>query len=324
VRRVIDALERDRPQSTPALEPLVDLGRSRLEMVLKVLDVDGAVRRVKGGWVSTGQSWAYDEPRYRKLDEARRREQQAMLDYQSTDDCRMAFLRAQLDDPELIEGARCGRCDNCAGVRYSAEVDTTALDSARDQLQRPGVELAPRKQWPSGMKKLGLEVSGRIDDGPSIGRTIGRLTDLGWGARLRKVLAEPDGPAPDDVLRAAVAVLASWQWQTRPVAVIGVDSVGHPILIGSVVDRLAELGRLTNLGVLQYVHARRPVTAANSAYRVAALSDSWMQPNVAELSGPILLVDDITDSGWTMTMAARVLRRAGADEVLPFALASVS
>jgi ATP-dependent DNA helicase RecQ len=166
VRTVINALEPDRPQSTPALEPLVDLGRSRLEMVLKVLDVDGAVQRVKGGWVGTGQPWTYDEPRYRKLDEARRREQQAMLDYQSTDDCRMAFLRAQLDDPELTEGSRCGRCDNCAGARYNADVDATVLDSARDQLQRPGVELASRKQWPSGMKKLGVDVSGRIDDGP--------------------------------------------------------------------------------------------------------------------------------------------------------------
>ncbi len=93
VRNVIGALEPDRPQSTPALEPLVDLGRTRLEMVLKVLDVDGAVRRVKGGWVGTGEPWDYDEARYRKLDEARKREQQAMLDYQDTDGCRMAFLR---------------------------------------------------------------------------------------------------------------------------------------------------------------------------------------------------------------------------------------
>ena len=65
----------------------------------KVLDVDGAVRRVKGGWVATGEPWDYDEPRYRSLDEARKREQQAMLDYQDTDGCRMAFLRSQLDDP---------------------------------------------------------------------------------------------------------------------------------------------------------------------------------------------------------------------------------
>jgi ATP-dependent DNA helicase RecQ len=327
VRKVIDALEPDRPQSTPALEPLVDLGRSRLEMVLKVLDVDGAVRRVKGGWISTGQPWTYDEPRYRKLDEARRREQQAMLDYQSTSECRMAFLRGQLDDPELTEGTRCGRCDNCGGARYSADVDSIALDAVREQLQRPGVELTPRKQWPSGMDKLGVELSGRINDGPSVGRTIGRLTDLGWGVRLKRLLDEPDGPVPPEVLRAAVAVLAAWPWETRPTAVMALDSLTHPLLIGSVVDGLSQLGRLTNLGTLQYAPGRRPVTAANSAYRVAALNNSWSDPDpsaLAEVGGPVLLVDDVTDTGWTMTMAALVLRRAGAPEVLPFTLASVS
>ena len=115
VRNVIDALDPERPQSTPALEPLVDLGRTRLEMVLKVLDVDGAVRRVKGGWVSTGQPWTYDEARYRKLDAARRREQRAMLEYQDTAGCRMTFLRRQLDDPALGADETCGRCDNCTG-----------------------------------------------------------------------------------------------------------------------------------------------------------------------------------------------------------------
>ncbi|HEY9265985.1 MAG TPA: RecQ family ATP-dependent DNA helicase, partial [Mycobacterium sp.] len=134
VRNVIGALEPDRPQSTPALEPLVDLGRSRLEMVLKVLDVDGAVRRVKGGWVGTGAPWEYDEPRYRTLDEARRREQQAMLDYQATDGCRMAFLRRQLDDPDLGEDERCGRCDNCTGTRFGGDVDARAAEDARQRL----------------------------------------------------------------------------------------------------------------------------------------------------------------------------------------------
>ena len=327
VRRVIEALDTERPQSTPALEPLVDLGRSRLEMVLKVLDVDGAVRRVKGGWLGTGQPWTYDEARYEKLEQARRREQQAMLDYQDTDGCRMAFLREQLDDPELASGSRCGRCDNCAGQRYSADVDRAALNAAREQLQRPGVELAPRKQWPSGMKKLGVDLSGKIKDGPEMGRVIGRLTDLGWGARLRRLLDAPDAPAPDEVIKAAVAVLAAWPWQNRPTAIMGLDSDTHPLLIGSVTDRLSELGRLTNLGTLRYAPDRRPVTAANSAYRVAALVDSWVDPDPAVLSGvagPVLLVDDIADTGWTLTMAARQLRRAGATEVLPFALASVS
>lgn len=324
VRNVIRELDADRPQSTAALEPLVDLNRTRLEMVLKVLDVDGAVRRVKGGWVGTGQEWEYDEARYRRLDEARRREQQAMLDYQVTDRCRMVFLRAQLDDPDLTEGERCGRCDNCTGTRYDAAVDTTAEGETRERLMRPGVTLAPRKQWPTGMSKLGLELTGKIADGPAPGRAIGRLTDLGWGTRLRRLLEEPDAEVSDDVVAAAVRVLASWDWETRPTAVMALDSDTHPLLITSFARALARLGRLTDLGVLRYAPERRAVTAANSAYRVAALAGSWEPPAAVDPGGPVLLVDDVTDTGWTMTMAARLVRAAGAPEVLPFALASVS
>ena len=321
VRRVIDVLDPERPQSTAALEPLVDLGRTRLEMVLKVLDVDGAVRRVKGGWIGTGQPWFYDEPRYRKLEEARRREQQAMLDYQATGECRMTFLRAQLDDPQLTEGTLCGRCDNCAGARYDTEVDSAAVDAARDRLARPGIDISPRLLWPTGMAKLGIDLSGRITDGPATGRAIGRLTDLGWGVRLRRLLSAADEPVPADVLAATVAVLASWSWESRPVAVMGVDSSTHPVLIGSLVDGLAEVGRLRNLGTLRYRPGRRPVAAANSAYRVMALEDSWIEPDLGGVAGPILLVDAETDTGWTFTMAARMLRQAGAESVLPFALA---
>jgi ATP-dependent DNA helicase RecQ len=324
VRNVIHALDPDRPQSTPALEPLVDLGRTRLEMVLKVLDVDGAVRRVKGGWISTGEPWSYDEERYRNLDQARRREQQAMLDYQATNGCRMSFLRAQLDDPDLRPDELCGRCDNCTGATFTADVDESAVAETQARLLRPGVEITPRKQWPTGVAKIGVQLSGRISDGPEPGRVIGRLTDLGWGERLRRVLDGDDAAAGDVFVRAAVDVLAAWGWDTRPVAVMGLDSQRHPVLIGSVVDRLAELGKLTNLGILRYAQGRRPVTAANSAYRVAALHDSWEVPDLGGVTGPVLLVDDVTDSGWTLTMAARVLRQAGAPAVLPFALASVS
>lgn len=332
VRHVIGALETDRAQSTQALEPLVDLNRSRLEMVLKVLDVDGAVRRVKGGWVGTGEPWSYDEPRYRALDEARRREQQAMLDYQATDSCRMVFLRGQLDDPELIPGDQCGRCDNCTGRRYEAAVARDILADTAQRLSRPGVLVAPRKQWPSGLAALGVPLSGRITEGAGPGRAIGRLTDLGWGARLRRLLAEPDGDVPDDVIGAAIEVLKAWDWDQRPTAVIGLDSHTHPLLISSTVQRLAQIGRLTNLGVLSYAPQHRPVTAANSAYRVAALDGAWEQPQLGAADGetgghwegPVLLIDDMTDTGWTLTMAARLLRDAGAPGVLPFVLASVS
>ena len=71
-------------------------------------------------------------------------------------------------------------------------------EAARQRLARPGVEVAPRKMWPSGMKDLGIDASGKIPAGRTAapGRALGRLTDVGWGGTLRALLAEgaPDGP----------------------------------------------------------------------------------------------------------------------------------
>ncbi|QTJ64884.1 RecQ family ATP-dependent DNA helicase [Rhodococcus sp. ZPP] len=324
VRRVIEVLDPDRPQSTQALEPLVELGRTRLEMVLKVLDVDGAVRRVRGGWVGTGQPWTYDAERYERLERARESEQQAMLDYQRITTCRMAFLREQLDDPGLVAGASdCGRCDNCTGEHYDTAVDADAVAQTRSRLERPGIDLAPRKQWPSGLRKLGVALSGKITDGPEPGRVLGRLSDLGWGQRLRTLMDGPDGPAPENVLQACIAVLASWDWTQRPTAVMAVESTTHPLLAASLAERLAQIGRLEHLGVLRQRPGHPPVSAANSAYRVAGLADAWETPQLPGSTGPVLLVDTLTDTGWTLTMAARTLRAAGATSVLPFALAAV-
>ncbi|WP_027499914.1 RecQ family ATP-dependent DNA helicase [Rhodococcus sp. UNC363MFTsu5.1] len=325
VRRVIEVLDAERPQSTQALEPLVELSRNRLEMVLKVLDVDGAVKRVRGGWISTGQPWEYDAERYGRLEQARESEQQAMIEYQRTPMCRMEFLRRQLDDPGLSADPQpCGRCDNCAGSAHSAEVDEEAIARARARLDRPGVDLAPRKQWPTGLAKLGVPLSGKITDGPETGRVLGRLSDLGWGQRLRALFDEPDGPVPDAIVDACVKVLAAWDWQQRPTAVMALESATRPQLIGSLADRLAQVGRLRNLGTLTRNPERPPVSAANSAYRVAGLTGAWLAPDLGGADGPILLLDDLADTGWTLTMAARELRMAGAPAVLPFALASVS
>ncbi|WP_424806148.1 RecQ family ATP-dependent DNA helicase [Rhodococcus sp. 27YEA15] len=323
VRSVIEHLDTEKATSTPALEPLVELNRTRLEMVLKVLDVDGAVKRVKGGWISTGQQWVYDAERYDRLDKARQAEQDAMVEYQRITTCRMTFLREQLDDPGLTPAnSECGRCDNCTGTRHDITVDTAALDETRARLERPGFDLEPRKMWPTGLAKLGVKLSGKITGGPQPGRILGRLSDLGWGQRLRALLDGPDSEVPDAVVSACVSVLAAWDWAERPTGVMALESATHPILVRSLSARLAQVGRLADLGELRLRPDHPPVSAANSAYRVAGLVDAWEVPDLSEHHGPILLVDTTADTGWTFTMAARALRTAGADAVLPLALAS--
>ncbi|MBQ0926174.1 RecQ family ATP-dependent DNA helicase [Saccharopolyspora endophytica] len=330
VRAVLDTLAEQGKLSTAALEPHVELGRNRLEMVLKVLDVDGAVQRVKGGWEATGEPWHYDAERYRRIEAERQAEQQAMIDYQATSSCRMEFLRRQLDDPHAEP---CGRCDNCTGSGYSAEVDEQAVQQAQERLQRPGVDIAPRKMWPSGMSALGVDASGKLpaDEQATTGRAIGRLTDIGWGNRLRELLATgaPDQELPDDLFQAAIKVLAAWEWEQRPVGVVALGSRTRPKLVRSLAERIAGIGRLPLLGEVLTNPNTMPNRATNSAQRVASLwrqfkIDEELAGQLAALDGPVLLMDDYADTGWTATVVGRMIRRAGAPAVLPFTLASTS
>jgi ATP-dependent DNA helicase RecQ len=329
VRQTLDALSPTTPISIPALEVSVELSRSRLEAMLKVLDVDGAVRRVSGGWLSTGQPWVYDAERYQKVAAVRAAEQQAMRDYIGLSGCRMEFLRRQLDDPDA---APCGRCDRCTGIEWETTVSETAVTASKAEIGRPGVALDPRRMWPTGLTTIGLPLSGKIPAGEQVsaGRAIGRLSDIGWGSRLRRYLRDglPDNGLPDELFNGAVEVLRTWGWERRPVAIAAVPSTRRPVLVRTLGERLAAIGRLEWLGVLDLdVSRHRTASRTNSARRVQALHGSFVvtaaqSAVISRLDDPVvLLVDDIVDTGWTMALAGRELRAAGAAGVLPFALA---
>jgi ATP-dependent DNA helicase RecQ len=328
---VLAQLEPGRAFSTVALEGLVDIKRSTLELLLKVLDVDGAVRRVSGGWVSTGQPWTYDAERYARVAEARRAEQESMVRYEHAETCRMQMLQQDLDDPTA---GPCGRCDVCAGAWYPADVPDAAAGGAATALDQVGVEIDPRAQWPSGMDRLGIPVKGRIpaDEQVEPGRAVARLTDLGWGGVLRQVFqtGAPDAPVTPNLVQGAVRALKDWPWAERPTGVVALTSRSRPQLTGSLAAELARIGRLEFLGTLDRSGGTpRGDGATNSAYRLSGVWDSFvvspeLQQALQGHRGPVLLVDDLIDSRWTMTVAGRTLRRAGASAVLPFALAVVA
>jgi ATP-dependent DNA helicase RecQ len=300
----------------------------------EAVDVDGAVRRVSGGWAATGRDWAYDADRYARVAAERTREQQAMLGYIAAGGCRMEYLRRELDDPAA---ALCGRCDNCTGRRWPHAVSPDGAATARDRLLRPGVEITPRRIWPAGMAALGIDVSGKIasDLAAEPGRALGRLTDLGWGPRLRAMLPgeapASDDAVPGDVIDAVVKVLAAWDWMQRPAGVVTLPSRTRPQLIESLGRRIAEIGRMPYLGGLAYTRDGHPgqrgrARQYNSAQRLSALWPEFAVPEplrdaLARLGSPVLLVDDRVESGWTMTVAAKLLREAGAPAVLPLVLA---
>ena len=337
VRAALAALESRGMLSTPALETHVTLRRARLELMLKVLDVDGAVRRVRGGWEATGEPWSYDAERYERVSAARRAEQQAMVDYVRGDGCRMAFLRRALDDPELADGWRCGRCDRCGGASAGVVPDAAEVAGARERLAVPGVEVEPRTMWPSGMASLGVELSGRIaaGDRAETGRAVARLDGIGWGGLLRDLFASPHEGSPHDpgtdVLPAPLRqpvldVLAAWTPDPAPAGIVVVESTSRPGLLRHLADGVSRQLGIPVVGSLRAAGgapaARHDVNSAQRLAGVVRRLELDLSPAAAAgLPGrSVLLLDDRTDSGWTLTVGARLLRQAGASAVFPFVL----
>ena len=359
VRLVLDALEERRATgggaaSTAVLETVTSLRRSRLESMLKVLDVDGVVRRVRGGWESTGRPWRYDAQRYARVEAARRAEQEAMLTYErlgtgsgsgrTTVSCRMAFLRSVLDDPLLEPGWRCGACDLCGGLDLLDAPDQEQVGAARQALGRVGVELRARRQWPTGMDRLGLgHLKGRIgaDRQAATGLAVGRLDGLGTSVALRELVGSgADGEVPVVIRPQVLAAVdrlaelirdereaAGQDRPSRPPAVVVVDSRTRPHMVRRLGHAVAARLGAQALGVVGLAGQEPPQHDVGSAFRLAQVARSltlqgWSAQTLEELrERVVVLVDDWSDSGWTLTLAASLLREAGAEAVHPFVLA---
>ncbi len=181
--------------------------------------------------------------------------------------------------------------------------------------------------WPTGLANLGLDLKGKIADGASEGRAVARLTDLGHGQALRALFREPvDQPVPDNLARAVMTVMKDWSgsWESRPVAIVHVDSMTRPTLVRDLAEGIARVMQVPIVG--RYAVTDPEIApgrgAANSAQRVSAVRRRYALDVPEGLPvGPVLLVDDLVVTGWTLTLAAADLRAAGATAVLPLTLA---
>ena len=309
-----------RPTSVPTLESLVNLGRSRLQTLLKILEVDGAIRAVKGGYVLADEAWAYDRDKAERLRRLRREESEQMLAFADRPGCRLRFLREALDDAEADD---CGRCDRCLGTARDVAVDPELVAEAGRHLRSGDVGVEPRRQWPSGLD----EPKGRIT--PEVqarwGRALCRVGDGGWGPMIDQVLAG-DRVLHEDMVRAVAGVLKRWDWEQRPGWICPIPSRRRQPLLDRLCSGLGQLGKLAvHQALVRVDDGGFQADQANSAHQVANVwgrfqVDRSQLPEGRVLDGPVLLVDDECDSRWTITVAAHLLSEAGAGPVLPLVL----
>jgi ATP-dependent DNA helicase RecQ len=299
----------DEGRSTRELMTVVNLGMGRLEAMLKILDVEGAVARSGTRWrVVPDADWTYDAERYAQVTALRRAEQRAMAVFGADGRCLMRVLQEELDDPAPAD---CGRCSVCAGPRFDAVLDPALVEAAGRHLRSKPIELDVKKMAPDAagtMRKIPEDV--RVEPGWA----LARFGDGGWWPAIERGLRA--GEFEDDVV-AAVADLvrsagAEWVTAVPSVRLGGVletlgDALGIPFV--RLVDRIAERPPQREMA-----NATQQAANVRGAFRVVGTPPA----------GTGALLDDRRISGWTLAMVGGQLRRAGAARVVPVALATLN
>jgi ATP-dependent DNA helicase RecQ len=317
--RGLDAYAEGEAATVPALEAETGLRRTRVELMLKQLAVDGVVERVERGWVRGAVDWVYDAAHYDGIVEVRRREADIMRAYIRGDRCLMHLLQESLDDPTA---AACGRCSVCLGdlpepLKARPEPDTVAAVTRR--LRGETHVLEPRKMWPGGAFGSRGRIPVEVMAEP--GRVIVYADAPEWRGLTATVLTH-DGPAPDELKQACVEALSGWrsEWSSRPEIVVGLAAAGCADLTAEVVDHIASVGRLPSVALPVPPTDTGDLASAEEATRWRDVIDVDPDVSAAVDGRTVLLVVDASSSLWPVTIGAAKLRESGATTVLPLLL----
>jgi len=319
MRELLAALDGVESASIGRFQRAVNLTRGQLDQALKQLELDGALTKTGGRWSRTDQPWQPDEERIARVTATRRAELEQMQAYVTTDGCRMAFLTGLLDDPAT---APCGRCANDVGKGMPHAVDRDLVLAAIDYLRRSLRPIEPRKRW---VEADGASTGTVIATPNETGIALCVAGDAGWGREIVRARGGV-GRLPDGLVVAATrAIRDQWRPDVPPEWVTSIPSrTAGPLLDGFAQSLAAELG-LPYVECLTTAADGRPQsTMQNSVLQLdnARAKISLSADAAATIpTGAVLLVDDLVDSRWTMTVAGSLLRAAGSGPVLPFALA---
>lgn len=324
VNAILDVLAANDGLSLQELQAELNLRHSRVEKALKVLSVETPAPLIKQGsrWYRTAVHYKIDYEGIRRLTEQREAEWQEILAYLDSPTCLMAFLRTALDDPEATA------CGNCAVCRGEPVVETAfdhrlAIEAARF-LRHAKIVFKPKKQVAAGaFPEYGFRGNLPKNLQAEDGRILSRWGDAGWGGL---VVDDKHAGHFRDALVDAIANMVRDRWQPDPAPrwVTCVPSNKHPTLIPDFASRLAVRLGLPFVDAIGKVRNNEPQKMQQNRFHQCRNLDGVFEVAEAIPSGPVLLVDDVIDSGWTVTVLAALLRRAGSGPVFPVALASTT
>lgn len=306
----------DEPLSKRQIVRELDISWGTVGDCLKILQVEGALSREDDGYIRTANPWNYDHDRIEAVTEQRWKELDRIQDFVETDECLAQFIDEELDGNL---DSNCGRCENCAGSFLPSEVQNDDLvQQAIEHYRTTGrQQIDPRYYM---YQEDGSRTRISEHSRPETGRVLSIYDDPGWGQKVKEGKYET-GRFADDLVTAAAELIDSWEPSSEPEWVTSIPSTSNEGLVSDFARRLADRMGLRYVETLTKVRETDPQKEKENSFQKCHNVRDAFDTNGAIPDGPVLLVDDIVGSRWTLTEASITLRENGSGPVLPFALA---
>ena len=320
VKEMLQLLETDEGLSIREIEAKTNLRYSQIEKVVKFLSVENPAPIVKIGsrWSRTPVPYQLDQTRMLHLSTQRDQEWSEMQAYLNETKCRMTFLMRALDDPNPTA---CGKCDCCIGrPLIDQPINPKLVHQAATFLKHAEMPIKPKLQIPPDVF-VEYGIKGKLPQAQE-GRVLSRWGDAGWGGTVAS--QKFAGQFGDELVEAMVKLIKQrWQPQPAPQWVCSVPSLNNPELVPDFARRLANQLNLPFLETITKEKHNQPQKNQHNRFHQCQNLDGAFTVNQT-LPSPVLLVDDIVDSGWTLAVIAALLQKAGSGIVYPVALASAA
>ncbi len=324
VNNILNVLAGHEELSISQLQQYLNLRSGQIKDVLKVLSVENPSPVIREGkrWRRTAVPYQMDHEKTERLTQQREIEWLEIQDYIDTDDCLMSYLRRALDDPEQGQ-EKCGQCAVCVGEPVlDSDLEISLIVQATRFLKQGEMPFETKKQVATdAFPTYGFQGNLLPDLRATEGRILSRWGDAGWG---RMVAADKQVGVFRDELVAAMAemIVRRWQPRPRPEWVACVPSINRPSLVTGFARRLAEQLKLPFVVAIYKIKDNEPQKDQQNRFHQCKNLDGVFRIADHIPEKPLLLVDDVIDSGWTMTILTALLRQAGSGPVFPVALAS--
>lgn len=323
ILKVLD--ESDNGLSVPEMQRVLNLRKNQIDKTIKFLTVESPspITKIGSKWqaTATADSYQVNQAHVNAITNIRRAEQRQMRDYMAHSGCLMAFLQTALDDPSP---SLCGQCKNC---NPDLLLDETYNESLANQaglfLRRNYQKILSRKRWPAHKPFPIYGFTGNIEENlrAEEGRALSLWRDAGWGRMVANGKFQTKR-FTDELVNACVEMVRTWAPNPAPQWVTCIPSLNNPDLVPNFAARLASALGLTFVPCIEKTLANRPQKDMENSYQQARNLDGAFNVNLEPKShSPCLLVDDVVDSRWTISVASALLRQAGCSAVFPLALA---